>query len=94
MVAAFSLGSSLKTLAAFLLDMNRLRGRIGASGKGISLLGRFAPRLADKIMEKTMIKQQQSVPPAGPSEENRLYRSSGDLKERGGYAGHVAESSL
>ena len=41
-----------------------------------------------------MIKQQQSDRPARASEENGLYRSSGDLKERGGYAGHVAESSL
>ena len=67
---------------------------VGAGGKGISLLGRFAPHLADKIMERTMIKQQQSNRPAGASQENGLYRSSGDLKERGGYVGHVAESSL
>jgi hypothetical protein len=57
-------------------------------------LGRFAPRLTDKIMERTLIKQQQSNRPAGGSKENGLYRSSGELKERGGYVGHVAESSL
>jgi hypothetical protein len=57
-------------------------------------LGRFAPRLADKIMEKTMIKQQQSNRPAGARQEHGLYRSSGELQERGGYVGHVAESSL
>ena len=67
---------------------------VGAGGKGISLLGRFAPRLADKIMEKTLIKQQQSGRPAGAREANGLYRSSGERKERGGYVGHVAESSL
>jgi short-subunit dehydrogenase len=67
---------------------------VGAGGKGISLLGRFAPRLADKIMEKTMIKQQQSNRPAGARQEHGLYRSSGELQERGGYVGHVAESSL
>jgi short-subunit dehydrogenase len=67
---------------------------VGAGGKGISLLGRFAPRMADKIMERTMIKQQQSNRPAGPNDENGLYSSSGELKERGGYVGHVAESSL
>jgi short-subunit dehydrogenase len=67
---------------------------VGAGGKGISLLGRFAPRLADKIMERTMIKQQQSNRPAGANQGNGLYRASGDLKERGGYVGHVAESSL
>jgi hypothetical protein len=57
-------------------------------------LGRFAPRLADKIMERTMIKQQQSNRPAGARQENGLYSSSGELKERGDYVGHVAESSL
>jgi short-subunit dehydrogenase len=67
---------------------------VGAGGKGISLLGRFAPRMADKIMERAMIKQQQSNRPAGATQENGLYRSSGELKERGGYVGHVAESSL
>ena len=69
-------------------------GAYSAGGKGISLLGRFAPRLADKIMERTLIRQQQSNRPAGATRENGLYRSSGELKERGGYAGHVAESSL
>jgi short-subunit dehydrogenase len=67
---------------------------VGAGGKGISLLGRFAPRLADKIMERMIIKQQQSNRPASAREENGLYRSSGKLRERGGYVGHVAESSF
>jgi short-subunit dehydrogenase len=67
---------------------------VGAGGKGISLLGRFASRLADKIMERTIIKQQQSNRPANAREENGLYRSSGELRERGGYVGHVAESSF
>ena len=31
---------------------------VGAGGKGISLLGRFAPRMADKIMERTIVTQQ------------------------------------
>lgn len=67
---------------------------VGAGGKGISLLGRFAPRLADKIMERAIIKQQQSNRPAGTRHEDGLYRSSGELKERGGYVGHVSETSL
>jgi hypothetical protein len=41
-----------------------------------------------------MIKQQQSNRPAGANQANGLYRSSGELRERGGYVGHVAESSL
>jgi hypothetical protein len=67
---------------------------VGAGGKGISLLGRFAPRLADKIMERAIIKQQQSNRPAGTRHEDGLYRSSGELKEHGGYVGHVSETSL
>ena len=67
---------------------------VGAGGKGISLLGRFAPRLADKIMERAIIKQQQSNRPAGTRYQDGLYRSSGELKERGLYVGHVSETSL
>ena len=41
-----------------------------------------------------MIKQQQSNRPAGERDLDGLYRSSGELKERSGYVGHVAESSF
>ena len=41
-----------------------------------------------------MIKQQQSNRPAGARQENGLYSPAGELQERGGHVGHVAESSL
>ena len=50
--------------------------------------------MADKIMERTIVRQQQSNRPAGPRQDNGLYRASGELKERGGYVGHVSETSL
>lgn len=62
---------------------------VGSGSKGIAMLGHYAPRLTDKIMEKMFIGQQRGDQPAGPLEQNGLDRPSGHLEERGGYAGHV-----
>ncbi len=68
---------------------------VGAGGKGIPMLGYYAPRLADLLMESLFAEQQQSDrPPARPRNDNALDRPSGDLQERGDYQGHVSESSL
>ena len=68
---------------------------VGAGGKGIPMLGYYAPRLADLLMESLFAKQQQSDrPPTRPRNDNALDRPSGDLQERGDYQGHVSESSL
>ncbi len=68
---------------------------VGAGGKGMGMLGYYAPRLADLLMESFLVRQQQSDrPPARPRRDNALDRPSGDLQERGEYQGHVAESSL
>lgn len=66
----------------------------GGGGKAISIAEKYAPRLTDKVMEWTMDDMQQSGKPARPREQNGLYKASGKLKERGGYEGHVMESSL
>jgi short-subunit dehydrogenase len=66
----------------------------GGGGKAISAAGAYAPRLTDKLMESTMVSMQQGDEPARPSDEDSLYRASEDPSERGGYPGHVAESSL
>jgi short-subunit dehydrogenase len=66
----------------------------GGGGKAISVAEKFAPRLTDKVMEWTMEGMQQSGRPARNREQHGLYKASGKLKERGGYEGHVAESSL
>ncbi|MBA2525551.1 MAG: SDR family oxidoreductase [Pyrinomonadaceae bacterium] len=67
---------------------------VGAGGKGISLAGHYAPEITDKVMEWTMFDLQESDKPAGNPQHNALYQPSGPYAERGGYEGHVAESSL
>jgi short-subunit dehydrogenase len=68
---------------------------VGAGGKGIPMLGYYAPRLADLLMESLFASQQQTDrPPARPRSDNGLDRPVGDLQERGDYEGHVSESSL
>lgn len=67
---------------------------IGGGGKGLSILGNYAPRTTDKVMEWTMFGLQQSDRAAGPREQHSLDKPSGRSAERGHYAGHVAESSL
>ena len=67
---------------------------VGAGGKGISMAGNYAPEITDKIMEWTMFGMQETDKPETNGEENALYEPSGPYAERGGYEGHVAESSL
>ena len=67
---------------------------VGGGGKAISLIGKYAPRVLDKLMAATMDKMQRSEQPARNRADNGLDRPSGELKERGGYPGHVARSSL
>lgn len=67
---------------------------VGGGGKMISALGHYAPRLVDKVMNRTMFEAQQSGRPESERSDHSLYRPSNDLAERGGYDGHVAKSSL
>lgn len=67
---------------------------IGAGGKALSVSGEYAPGLTDKVMELTMFELQQTNRPKPSSRKDGLYAASGSLEERGGYEGHVAESSL
>jgi short-subunit dehydrogenase len=66
----------------------------GGGGKALSVSEKYMPRLTDKVMELTMIEQQKSDQAPRPREANNLYNAFSSLKERGGYEGHVAESSL
>lgn len=66
---------------------------IGAGGKGISL-GQYAPRIADKLMELSAVKQQKGRPPSGPLAQNALDGPSPMKSQRGGHQGHVARTSL
>jgi short-subunit dehydrogenase len=67
---------------------------VGAGGKFISAQGYYAPRMSDKYMEKVMIPQQRSDGPPSGRDHRGLYEASGELEERGGYDGHVSETSL
>jgi short-subunit dehydrogenase len=67
---------------------------VGGGAKGISLAGHYAPEITDKVMEWTMFDMQESGRPAMSGEDNALYEPSGPYAERGGYEGHVSESSF
>lgn len=67
---------------------------VGAGGKMNAALGYFAPRLADKYMESSVISGTKSDKPPRPREANGLDRPSENLAERGDYEGHVAQTSL
>lgn len=68
---------------------------VGGGGKFLSLLGDYAPRFMDKVMEAGFIPVQQKDEPRREERPEGLY-APGDEggRERGGYEGHVAESSL
>jgi short-subunit dehydrogenase len=66
---------------------------VGAGGKAISAAGQYAPRLTDKLMGATMFTMQQTQEPIDERIHMGLDAPSGELRERGGYGGHVAESS-
>ena len=67
---------------------------VGAGGKAISVSGKYAPRLTDKVMEAALFDIQQTETPSPGDRRDGLYDANRDLRERGGYDGHVAESSL
>ena len=67
---------------------------IGAGGKALSVAGEYAPRLTDKVMEATLFDLQKTNESSPASRPDGLYNPLSKLEERGGYPGHVAESSL
>jgi hypothetical protein len=67
---------------------------VGAGGKLLSVAGKYAPKVTDKAMERYAFNAQQSDKPSRGRQNNGLHKASGDLRERGDYEGHIAESSL
>ena len=58
-------------------------------------MGDYAPRITDLYMEAVMIDMQKSDIPAGTNPlESLHFPNDNSLTERGGYSGHVAESSI
>jgi NAD(P)-dependent dehydrogenase (short-subunit alcohol dehydrogenase family) len=66
---------------------------IGGGGRLISALGSALPRLTDFYMERAMFDSQRSDVPAAERADNLYVHSPEEGKERGGYAGHVKQSS-
>jgi NAD(P)-dependent dehydrogenase (short-subunit alcohol dehydrogenase family) len=67
---------------------------VGGGGKAVSTFGNRFPRVADKIMEWSMFGLQRSQKAERNDGADGLYHPTDGLRERGGYDGHVAESSL
>ena len=69
---------------------------VGASGKLFSVMEKLAPRLTDLYMEKVMFRQQQTNRPSHRNGNNDkgLHTAGRGMSERGGYDGHVAETSV
>lgn len=68
---------------------------VGAGGKLMAMLNGYAPRLSDTYMENVMLESQKTDKPVNGRSKESLWESHDDsLTERGGYEGHVAESSL
>jgi short-subunit dehydrogenase len=67
---------------------------VGGGGKALSASSYYAPRLTDKLMEATMFDLQKSDQVRPVNRKDSLHAPSDDGDERGGYPGHVAESSV
>jgi short-subunit dehydrogenase len=66
----------------------------GGGGKLVSVLANLAPRLTDKLMEKTVFTAQQHQRLEQGRQDNNLYGPTSALQERSGQASPVHESSL
>lgn len=67
---------------------------VGGGGKAAAVLGKFAPRLSDRLMEATLFRLQRTGRPPRARDDNALKRP-GDarLHVRGGTERHVARTS-
>jgi short-subunit dehydrogenase len=68
---------------------------VGAGGKIMSMMGEYAPRISDRAMESVMNDAQKTDERESSNPLESLHEfPDASLTERGGYEGHVAESSL
>ena len=67
---------------------------VGGGGKVLATAGQHAPRLTDKLMAAAMFDVQKSERPKPVNRRDSLHAPIQDGKERGGYPGYVAESSV
>ncbi len=67
---------------------------VGGGGKLLAEAGHHAPRLTDRLIEATMFSWQKSERQKRNGRQDSLHTPTTDGQERGGYRGHVAESSV
>ncbi len=67
---------------------------VGGGGKMLAEASHHAPGLTDKLIEATMFTWQRSDRRKPAGRDDSLHAPSADGEERGGYPGHVAESSV
>lgn len=67
---------------------------VGGGGKVLSEAGHHAPGLTDKLMGAAMFDLQKTERETPAGRRDSLYAPLADGRERGGYPGHVAESSI
>jgi short-subunit dehydrogenase len=66
---------------------------IGGGGRMMAAMGRVAPRMMDRYMERTMFEQQKDSTGTVISQDS-LYEPKGDSHTSGPYPGHVMKSSI
>ena len=67
---------------------------VGGGGKVLAEAGQLVPRLTDKMIGAMMFDVQKSDRQKPPARPDSLHAPTEDGEERGGYPGHVAESSV
>lgn len=67
---------------------------VGSGSRGLSALGHYAPRIADKILPPVFYSQSESDQPSRPLDQNNLDHAMGELKESGSYEGFVRPISV
>ena len=67
---------------------------VGGGGKVLAEAGHHAPRLTDKLMGAAMFDLQKTERERPAGRRDSLYAPLADGRERGGYPGYVAESSV
>ena len=67
---------------------------VGGGGRFLSEFAHHAPRLTDKLMQATMFDLQRSGKSKAADHRDSLHFPTDGGQERGGYSGHVAESSV
>lgn len=67
---------------------------VGSQAKIVTLVGALAPRLMDKLMEKTQFKTHQSDRPSRGPDDNALHHAGYGMQEHGNHKGWFRSRSL